>query len=47
MQGKQLISPGAAKEMATPQTIIRLEGQMAALYPEAHFLNLRAGLVPE
>ena len=42
-EGKQLISPGAAKEMATPQTIIRLEGQMAALYPEAHFLTYGMG----
>ena len=41
--GKQLISPAAAKEMATPQTIIRLEGQMARLYPEAHFLNYGLG----
>ena len=27
--GKDLISPAAVKEMATPQTVIRLEGQMA------------------
>ena len=41
--GKPLISPAAVKEMATPQTIIRLEGQMAMLYPEAHFLNYGLG----
>jgi CubicO group peptidase (beta-lactamase class C family) len=41
--GKQLISAAAAKEMAMPQTLIRLEGQMAALYPEAHFLSYGLG----
>ena len=41
--GKALISPAAVKEMATPQTVIRLEGQMATLYPEAHFLNYGLG----
>jgi CubicO group peptidase (beta-lactamase class C family) len=40
---KELISPAAVKEMATPQTVIRLEGQMARLYPEAHFLNYGLG----
>jgi hypothetical protein len=29
--------------MAMPQTLIRLEGQMAALYPEAHFLSYGLG----
>ena len=42
-EGKQLISPGAVKEMSTPQTIIRLEGPMAALYPQAHFLTYGMG----
>ncbi|MBA4122187.1 MAG: serine hydrolase [Acidobacteria bacterium] len=42
-QGKQLISPAAVKEMHTPQTIIRLEGAMERLYPEAHFLNYGMG----
>ena len=41
--GKPLISSAAVKEMATPQTVIRLEGQMARLYPEAHFLNYGLG----
>ena len=41
--GKPLISSAAVKEMATPQTIIRLEGQMARLYPEAHFLSYGLG----
>jgi CubicO group peptidase (beta-lactamase class C family) len=41
--GKELIGPAAVKEMATPQTVIRLEGQMARLYPEAHFLNYGLG----
>ena len=41
--GKQLISAAAVKEMAMPQTIIRLEGQMAMLYPAAHFLNYGLG----
>lgn len=42
-QGKQLISPAAVKEMHTPQTIIRLEGTMEKLYPEAHFLSYGMG----
>jgi CubicO group peptidase (beta-lactamase class C family) len=41
--GKRLISAAAIKEMAMPQTIIRLEGQMAMLYPSAHFLNYGLG----
>ena len=41
--GKPLISPAAAKEMATPQTVIRLEGQMERLYPQAHFLSYGLG----
>ena len=42
-QGKQLISPAAVKEMHTPQTIIRLEGAMERVYPEAHFLSYGMG----
>src|SRR5262249_43932403 len=42
-EGKTLVSPGAVKEMTTPQTIIRLEGAMAALYPQAHFLSYGMG----
>ena len=42
-EGKQLLSPAAVREMAMPQTVIRLEGQMAAQYPEAHFLTYGLG----
>jgi CubicO group peptidase (beta-lactamase class C family) len=42
-QGKQLVSADSVKEMAMPQTIIRLEGQMAMLYPNAHFLSYGMG----
>ena len=42
-EGKQFLSPATVKEMATPQTVIRLEGQMATLYPEAHFLTYGLG----
>jgi CubicO group peptidase (beta-lactamase class C family) len=42
-ENKRLISSAAVKEMQTPQTIIRLEGTMASLYPEAHFLNYGMG----
>ena len=44
-EGKQLLSPGVVREMAMPQTVIRLEGQMAAQYPEpaeACFLNAQS-----
>ena len=41
--GKQLVSPAAMKEMAMPQTIIRLEGLMSRMYPEAHFLSYGLG----
>jgi CubicO group peptidase (beta-lactamase class C family) len=41
--GKQIISAASIKEMQTPQTIIRLEGQMERLYPEAHFLSYGMG----
>jgi CubicO group peptidase (beta-lactamase class C family) len=42
-QDKRLISAAAFKEMQTPQTIIRLEGAQATLYPEAHFLSYGLG----
>ena len=42
-EGKRLLSPAVAKEMATPQTVIRLEGPLTALYPEAHFLTYGLG----
>ena len=42
-QSKRLLSSGSIKEMQTPQTIIRLEGPRASLYPEAHFLTYGLG----
>ncbi len=42
-QNKRLLSSGAVKEMHAPQTIIRLEGAMEILYPEAHFLSYGLG----
>ena len=42
-EGKRLISSAAIKEMHTPQTIIRREGPMESLYPEAHFLTYGFG----
>jgi CubicO group peptidase (beta-lactamase class C family) len=42
-EGKRLISSAAMKELHTPQTIIRIEGLNASLYPEAHFLNYGMG----
>lgn len=42
-QEKRLLSTGAIKEMHSPQTIIRLEGPMERLYPEAHFLTYGLG----
>ncbi len=42
-QKQRLLSPASIKEMQTPQTIIRLEGPRARLYPEAHFLNYGLG----
>ncbi|HXF43806.1 MAG TPA: serine hydrolase, partial [Pyrinomonadaceae bacterium] len=41
--GKQLISNANIKEMQTPQMVIRPEGAMAILYPQAHFLNYGLG----
>jgi CubicO group peptidase (beta-lactamase class C family) len=42
-QDKRLLSSGAIKEMHTPQTIIRIEGNYERLYPEAHFLSYGMG----
>lgn len=42
-EGKRLLSSGAIKEMQMPQTIIRLEGTMESLYPQAHFLTYGFG----
>jgi CubicO group peptidase (beta-lactamase class C family) len=40
---QRLFSSGVAREMHTPQTIIRAESTYARLYPEAHFLNYGLG----
>jgi CubicO group peptidase (beta-lactamase class C family) len=42
-QSQRLLSSAAIKEMQTPQTVIRIEGTQATLYPEAHFLNYGLG----
>lgn len=42
-QNQRLLSTAAIKEMHSPQTIIRLEGTQATLYPEAHFLSYGLG----
>ncbi len=42
-EGKQLVSEASLKEMHTPQTIIRIEGQYPILYPDAHFLSYGMG----
>ncbi len=42
-EGKQFLSEASLKEMHTPQTIIRIEGQYPILYPDAHFLNYGMG----
>ena len=36
---QRLLSSGAAKEMQTSQTVIRVEPPLTLMYPEAHFLN--------
>ncbi len=41
--GQQLIKESSIKEMQTPQTIIRIEGQYPYLYPDAHFLSYGMG----
>ncbi len=42
-QKQRLLSSGAVKEMHAPQTIVRLQGPMELLYPEAHFLSYGLG----
>ncbi|HEU4872642.1 MAG TPA: serine hydrolase [Pyrinomonadaceae bacterium] len=42
-QNQRLLSAASIKEMQVPQTIIRLEGMQASLYPEAHFLTYGLG----
>lgn len=41
--GKRIVSQSALKEMHTPQTILRREGVMEKLYPDAHFLTYGLG----
>ena len=41
--GKKVFGAAVAKEMHTPQTVIRLEGGQGLTYPEAHFLNYGMG----
>ena len=41
--GKRLISSGAAKEMHTSQTVIRMEPPWTLFYSDAHFLNYGLG----
>lgn len=40
---KRLVSAASIKEMQTPQSIVRLDGPRASLYPEAHFLTYGLG----
>lgn len=42
-ENKRVLSAASVKEMQTPQTIIRIEGQNERLYPEAHFLTYGLG----
>ena len=42
-QGQKIFSAATAKEMHTPQTVMRLDAQYTRLYPEAHFLNYGLG----
>ncbi|MGI9067903.1 MAG: serine hydrolase [Pyrinomonadaceae bacterium] len=42
-QKQRLISSGAAKEMHTSQTVMRVEPPFSLFYPEAHFLNYGLG----
>jgi CubicO group peptidase (beta-lactamase class C family) len=42
-QKQHLLSSGAAKEMHTSQTVIRLDPPLSLFYPEAHFLNYGLG----
>jgi CubicO group peptidase (beta-lactamase class C family) len=42
-QNQRLLSAAVVKEMHSPQTVIRIEGNNERLYPEAHFLNYGMG----
>ena len=42
-KNQRLFSSGVAKEMHTPQTVIRAEPPYSLFYPEAHFLNYGLG----
>jgi len=42
-QKQRLLSSGAAKEMHTSQTVMRVEPPFSLFYPEAHFLNYGLG----
>ena len=42
-ENKRVLSAASVKEMQTPQTIIRIEGNNERLYPDAHFLNYGLG----
>jgi CubicO group peptidase (beta-lactamase class C family) len=42
-ENKKILSAAVVKEMQTPQTVIRIEGNNERLYPEAHFLNYGLG----
>ena len=41
--GKRVLSSASIKEMQTPQTVIRLDGERGRLYPAAHFLTYGLG----
>src|SRR6185503_16013438 len=41
--GKRVLSAASIKEMQTPQTVIRLDGERGRLYPDAHFLTYGLG----
>jgi CubicO group peptidase (beta-lactamase class C family) len=41
--GRRLLTTGAIQEMRTPQTVVRREGLMAQLTPEAHFVAYGLG----
>jgi CubicO group peptidase (beta-lactamase class C family) len=43
IDGKKIFSAATSKEMHTPQTIIRLDGQYPMMYPEAHFFSYGLG----
>src|SRR5439155_8953677 len=40
---QRLLSSGAIKEMHMPQTVMRLEGSAAKLYPDSHFMAYGLG----